>query len=212
MYHVEVNTCSSANIRFRNFVYFCHTISNKTKKGKNYDLNYKYVHIDFTYGIKDKYLYNEYYVQTGQKSKYTENVKIIEYNMDYLKDNWYNKPELKYIAMLDMEPLKLEEIGKEDEVVMEYKKSLEELNENEEFQSFMSAEEAYNMQYNTDIQEAMKQGIEQGFEKGIEQRNIELVISMKDKGFSMSEIEDITKLDKIKIEEILNKKNEEEKN
>lgn len=95
---------------------------------------------------------------------------------------------------------------------MEYKKSLEELNENEEFQSFMSAEEAYNMQYNTDIQEAMKQGIEQGFEKGIEQRNIELVISMKDKGFSMSEIEDITKLDKIKIEETLNKKNEEEKN
>ena len=156
--HVELNLETNHTLRFRNFAYFSTVISTNTKRGRDYDGKINYIHIDFSYGRDLKQEKEEYYVQNKKGKKYVENVKIIEYDMDYVKKNCYNDPRYKYLAMLDMELNELSNIAEGDEVVMEYMERLKKINENSEFQSLMTQEESAAMMINTYVREAKEEG------------------------------------------------------
>ncbi len=170
--HVEVNSSISERTKFRNYCFFINIISNDTRRREYYDSSRKYVHIDLTWGVSGNYVKYNYYIQNSEGKRYINNVEIIEANMEYIKKNCYNDEKLKYIAMLDMNLEELDKI-REDEVVMNYKSELERMNENEEFQRYMSVEKMNEMDRNTALYEAREEGLTQGMlRKSVEAANL----------------------------------------
>lgn len=194
--HVELNNGLKDFTRFRNYAYFSSIIATEIKVKEEYDLSKEYIHIDFTYGFskKDKIRIHEYYMQTLVGRKYIDNVRVIEVNMDMMKRVCYNEGEYKYLAMLDMTPEELS-IYEGDELIMDYKKVLEKINEDEEMYQYLSDEEAIIKEYNSDIKYATEKGIEKGELKG----KSEMIRSMQINGI---DIESISKISNLSIEEV----------
>ena len=78
--HIELNTNYNKYLHIRNYIYFSTLYSTKVKRGEKYDLITKFLHLDFTYGLKEeKEEKISYYIQSNQQEKYLENIEIIEY-------------------------------------------------------------------------------------------------------------------------------------
>lgn len=114
--HIELNNGYYNYLHMRNFCFFTNTYSKKTKSGEKYNLEDKFLHIDFTYRNqitkenKDKKLADEevcrvYKVMDKEQKEYIENFEIWEYNMDRIMQIWYDKDEkmseYKHLIMLD---------------------------------------------------------------------------------------------------------------
>lgn len=148
--------------------------------------------------------FKKYYVMSEDLEKYVDNIEIIEYNMDKLKEYWYNEnteklEKYKHIIMLDMNKEELEKHIKGDEIMKEFKEKLDILNDTEKYESFISPEEDFQYCLNTE----RKLGHEEGLKKGIEQEQLSIVQTLKEKNFSLSEISDITKMPIDKLKEVL---------
>ena len=196
--HIELNNGYSDYLHMRNFCYFTNIYSKKTKAGEKYNLKDKFMHIDFTYGKKDKRLYRKYKVMDEEKEKYINNFEIVEYNMDKIMELWYTKSEkieeYKHLIMLDLDKENLEKLSEGDELVEEYKKEIEELNENETYTSWLTPEEDERFILNTE------RSI--GYEEGEKAKSLQVAKKMLDKGLSIEDIMDITNLTKNEIEKI----------
>ena len=206
---VEINNGVKNYIPFRNFVYFASTIAQKTKMGRTYDRNVDHVLINLNYGKKNEpYLKRVYKLQAEDGTTYLDNVIVIDFNMDRIKWEWYNKDrkkveKYKYLIMLSLSKEELDEFTKGDPYMEEFKERISSLNSNTEFQAFMSAEEESEMFYNTDIKEAREEGhasgLEEGKSIGVEEGRASLIKSLIASGMS---IEDISSRINISIEEI----------
>lgn len=144
--HIELNNGIGKYLHVRNYGYFTTIYNSHVKRGESYDVDTKFIHLDFTYGIKDKEDYRIYKVQDKEEKKYVENFEIIEYNMDKIMKYWYDEDrkkieKYKHLIMLDLKDKELEKIAKGDKFMKEYENKLNKLNEEEEFQSWMSYEE-----------------------------------------------------------------------
>ena len=53
LFHIEMNTSNPKYLHFRNTCYFFKQISSLTKVGEDYDVDYEFLHISFTYGSDD---------------------------------------------------------------------------------------------------------------------------------------------------------------
>ncbi|MBE6147602.1 MAG: hypothetical protein E7168_04645 [Firmicutes bacterium] len=90
--HIEINGNAPSYLHTRNFIYFSTLYSKKTKRGEEYDINTKFLHLDFTYQLKNnKEDYIKYYIQSNNGIKYLDTIEIIEFNMDKIIGYWYNK-------------------------------------------------------------------------------------------------------------------------
>ena len=186
--HIEVNIGVPKYLHIRNFIYFSSLYSKKVQRGKKYDSDTKFVHLDFTYGMdKNKEDYIVYYVQSDNGEKYVDNIKIIEYNMDKIMDYWYNDDkkkvrEYKHLIMLDLKTEDLEKMSKGDDFVEEVNKKLTELNEQETFQSAMTYEEDQLLILNTEkhisFEEGKDEGKQEGKLEGKQESKIEIAKSM----------------------------------
>lgn len=189
--HVELNLQMDSYVKFRNYVFFSKVISTNGRRGEKYRTNINYIHIDFTYGMNLGKIREEYYVQTLEGKKYIQNVKILEYDMDYIKKNCYNDVNYKYLAMLDMELGELRDIAKGDDVVMDYMEKLKKINDDSDFQSLMSQEEAAEMLVNNYVDEAVLE------------TKASLIKSMANNNITIDEIAKIVQMSKKEVEEIL---------
>lgn len=104
-------------------------------------------------------------------NKYIENFEKLSYNMDKLMKYYknYNEEktkEYKYLIMLDLQSEELNTFGKGDKFMEEYANKVNKVNEDPEFQSFMTAEEDYQKCLNTDRRIAREEGHEEGFAVG----------------------------------------------
>ena len=195
--HIEMNSQNKDYLHNRNFIFFTSIFNKKTGRGKEYDIKTEYIHIDFTYGLSQKEEdYREYYMMDRKGKKYIENLKIIEYNMSKIT-NYYEK----------------EDEG--DDFVEEFDKKLEELNERETYEPFLSYEEDQLYCFNTEkrmareeghaeghaegLQEGLQEGLKEGIKEGINNRNIEIAKNLLDINTS---IEVISKVTGLSIEEI----------
>ena len=134
-----------------------------------------------------------------KEKEYVKNFKIYEINMDYYKKIWYdkNKEEInknKYIVMLDLNKEELRKMPK-DNIVDKYINKVTIVNDNPEFQEYMSKEEDERKTKNSLLTEARKEGIEEG----ISTRNLEIAKNLILMGMS---VEDIEKATSLSIEEI----------
>ena len=188
--YIELNNGYSDYLHMRNFCYFTNIYSKKTKVGEKYNLKDKFMHIDFTYGKKDKRLYRIEFINGSNE--------IVEYNMDKIMELWYTKSEkieeYKHLIMLDLDKENLEKLSEGDELVEEYKKEIEELNENETYTSWLTPEEDERFILNTE------RSI--GYEEGEKAKSLQVAKKMLDKGLSIEDIMDITNLTKNEIEKI----------
>ena len=203
--HIELNSNNLNYLHNRNYIYFSNIYASKSKKGENYDIDTKFIHIDLTYRMKEGSDYKKYYVMSEDNEKYVDNIEIIEYNMDSLKKYWYNGNEEKYqkykhLIMLDMDREELEKRNEGDEIMKEYKEKLDMLNDTEKYESFITPEEDLEYCLNTERNIGLREGIEQGEIKTA----LLIAKTLKDKNFSLEEISEIVKLPISKLKEILN--------
>ena len=127
--------------------------------------------------------------------------------MDYYDKIWYskNKDEIKknqYMIMLDLDKKELENMSK-DKIVDKYITNVTIVNDDPEFQKYMSEEEDKKKIQNSLLSEAKEEGIEQGYTSGINdgisKEKVSIAKNMLNKNMS---IEDISEITGLSIEEI----------
>ena len=127
--------------------------------------------------------------------------------MDYYDKIWYskNEEEIKknqYMIMLDLDKKELKNMPK-DKIVDKYITNVTIVNDDPEFQKYMSEEEDKRKIQNSLLSEAKENGytsgINDGISKGKNKKSIEIAKNMLKKNMSIEDISDITGLS---IEEI----------
>ena len=140
---------------------------------------------------------------------YVKNFIIYEINMDYYDKIWYskNKEEIKknqYMIMLDLDKKELENMPK-DKIVDKYITNVTIVNDDPEFQKYMSEEEDKKKIQNSLLYEARENGINDGISKGENKKSIEIAKNLLSMNMSL---EDISKATGLSVEEINKLKNE----
>ena len=136
-----------------------------------------------------------YKIMNEKGGLYVKNFIIYEINMDYYNKIWYskNKEEIKknqYMIMLDLDKKELKNMPK-DKIVDKYITNVTIVNDDPEFQKYMSEEEDKKKIQNSLLSEAK--------EEGISQEKVSIAKNMLNKNMSIEDISDITGLS---IEEI----------
>ncbi len=202
--HIELNSNNLSYLHPRNLTYFCDIYATKNKRGENYNAKTKFIHIDFTYRMKEKYDYRRYKIQSDKKEKYVENFEIIEYNMDRIKEYCYNGNKEKYekykhLIMIDMNEEELEKFSKGDEVMKEYKEKIQMINDTDKYESFITPEEDFQYCLNSERELGLEEGLTQGINQGI----TDLIKRLTEQNYSEKEILSIANISKEKYNELL---------
>ena len=110
----------------------------------------------------------------------------------------------KYMIMFDLDKKKLENMPKDDIVDM-YITNVTIVNDNPEFQKYMSEEEDKKKIQNSLLSEARENGINDGISKGENKKSIEIAKNLLSMNMSL---DDISKATGLSVEEINKLKNE----
>ena len=149
MINVEINNHPHKGVNERNLAYLANLYVRNVDVSNDYTEVKKCIQLNLTSGKKDIDLKSEYALlkrNSKEEEFYSENFKIYEINVDLLKESYYNNDKevidkYKAVIMLTLDREELEKLSMGDERVMEYRKRVEELNDNENFIQFMSEEE-----------------------------------------------------------------------
>ena len=204
---IEINSENRDYVRPRNMAYLCNIYQSHTLRGEEYNEDTDIIQINFTYGLGEKKeAKRKYKVRDKEGKEYVKNFKIYEINMDYYKKIWYDKNEdeiekNKYIVMLDLDKEELEKMPK-DKIVDKYITNVTIVNDDPEFQEYMSKEEDERKIKNSLLTEVREEGINLGIEKGINSRNTEIAQNMIKKNIDIEVISDVTGLEIDKINKL----------
>ena len=204
---IEINSENRDYVRPRNMAYLCNIYQSHTLRGEEYNEDTDIIQINFTYGLGEKKeAKRKYKVRDKEGKEYVKNFKIYEINMDYYKKIWYDKNEdeiekNKYIVMLDLDKEELEKMPK-DKIVDKYITNVTIVNDDPEFQKYMSKEEDERKIKNSLLTEVREEGINLGIEKGINSRNTEIAQNMIKKNIDIEVISDVTGLEIDKINKL----------
>ena len=110
----------------------------------------------------------------------------------------------KYMIMFDLDKKKLENMPKDDIVDM-YITNVTIVNDNPEFQEYMSEEEDKKKIQNSLLPEARENGINDGISKGVSKEKVNIAKNLLSMNMSL---EDISKATGLSVEEINKLKNE----
>ena len=197
--NIELNNTYYPSLHKRNATYIFSKYSEETKVSETYDKMKTFIQINLTKGLKKEYPSLEIYTLKGEKSDkvYIDNLIILEFNIDKIKDSWYNgDKEFNFVAALDLEEKELDKICEGDEYMELFEKELKRLNEDQKFTAFMSDEEEAEKLRKTLISEAKTEGIKEGTTK----RNIEIAKNMLESDMLPEVISKITGLSIAEIE------------
>ena len=126
-------------------------------------------------------------------NKYIDNLIILEFNIDKIKDSWYNgDKEFNFVAALDLEEKELDKVCEGDEYMELFEKEVKRLNEDQKFTAFMSDEEEAEKLRKTLISEAKTEGIKSEkikIAKNMLENNMSKEVISKITGLSIAEIE-----------------------
>ena len=164
--------------------------------GDTYNEDTDIIQVNLTWGLgKNNEEMKIYKIMNEKGELYVKNFIIYEINMDYYDKIWYskNEDEIKknqYMIMLDLDKKELKSMPK-DKIVDKYITNVTIVNDDPEFQKYMSEEEDKKKIQNSLLSEAK--------EEGISQEKISIAKNMLNKNMSIEDISDITGLS---IEEI----------
>ena len=196
---IEINSQDKDYVKPRNTAYICNMYQSHTLVGELYDEKTDIVLVNLTWGLgseNDKM--TKYMIMSEDGKQYVKNFIIYEINMDYFDKLWYskNEEEIKknmYLIMLNLDKKELEAMPKDkrDKIVDKYITNVTIVNDNPEFQKYMSEEEDKRKIQNSLISEAKNEGISQ--------EKVSIAKNMLNKNMPLEDISDITGLS---IEEI----------
>ena len=202
---IEINSQDKDYVKPRNTAYICNMYQSHTLVGELYDEKTDIVLVNLTWGLGSKESKKtKYMIMSEDGKQYVKNFIIYEINMDYFDKLWYskNEEEIKknmYLIMLNLDKKELEAMPKDkrDKIVDKYITNVTIVNDNPEFQKYMSEEEDKKKIQNSLISEAKNEGISQGISE--EKNNVaKNLLSMN------MPIEDISKATGLSLEEIKN--------
>ena len=206
---IEINSQYEKYLNPRNMAYICNTYQSHTLVGKEYNQQTDIVQVNLTWGLgAEEDVMIKYMIMSENGKLFVKNFIIYEINMDYYNKLWYSKNEEKikknlYMIMLDLDKKELENMPKDD-IVDKYITNVTIVNDNPEFQKYMSEEEDKKKIQNSLLSEARENGINDGISKGASQEKVNIAKNMLNKSISIEDISDITGLS---VEEIENIKN-----
>lgn len=205
--NIELNNGYYPALHKRNASYIFSKYSEEIKVSETYNKMKMFIQINFTKGLSKDYPSLEIYTLKGEKSnkKYIDNLIILEFNIDKIKNECYNgNKEFNFVAALDLEGAELDKICEGDKYMELFEKEVKRLNENQKFTEFMSAEEEEEKLKKTLIEDAKNEGIQEGKELGIQEgetkKQIEIAKNMLENKMVPEMISKITGLSIAEIE------------
>ena len=210
---IEINSQNKDYLHTRSTAYICNTYQSHTLVGKEYNQQTDIVQVNLTWGLgAEEDVMTKYMIMSENGKLFVKNFIIYEINMDYYNKLWYskNEDEIKknlYLIMLDLDKKELENMPKDD-IVDKYITNVTIVNDNPEFQKYMSEEEDKKKIQNSLLSEAKESGYISGISDGISEGENKKSIEIAKNLLSMNmPLEDISKATGLSIEEI-NKINE----
>ncbi len=210
MINVEINNHPHSGVNERNLAYLSNLYVRNVDMSNDYTKIKKCIQLNLTSGKKDIDLRSEYALlkrNSKEEIIYSKNFIIYEISVDLALKSYYNNDievinKYKPVIMLALDREELEKLSMGDERVMEYRKRVEKLNDDENFIQFMSAEEDQKKTENTlrNIVEEQSAELE---EKSNELSNIKHDTAKKMKSENI-DIETISRVTGLNIEEIEN--------
>ena len=212
---IEINSENKKYLNPRNTAYICNTYQSHTLVGKEYNQQTDIVQVNLTWGLGAKEdVMTKYMIMSKDGKLFVKNFIIYEINMDYYNELWYSKNEdgIKknlYLIMLDLDKKELKSMPKDD-IVDKYITNVTIVNDNPEFQKYMSEEEDKKKIQNSLLSEAKEDGISQGYtsgindgiSKGVSKEKVNIAKNMLNKNMSIEDISDITGLSIEKIKNL----------
>ena len=200
---IEINSQYEKYLNPRNTAYICNTYQSHILARKEYNRQTDIVHVNLTWGLgAEEDVMTKYMIMSENGKLFIKNFIIYEINMDYYNKLFCkNEDEIKknlYMIMLDLDKKKLENMPK-DKIVDKYITNVTIVNDDPEFQKYMSEEEDKKKIQNSLLSEARVNGINDGISKGVSQEKISIAKNL----LSMNKpIEDISKATGLSVEEI----------
>ena len=205
---IEINSQNKDYLHTRSTAYICNIYQSNASVGDTYNEDTDIVQVNLTWGLgKNNDEMKIYKIMNEKGELYVKNFIIYEINMDYYDKIWYskNEEEIKknqYMIMLDLDKKELKNMPK-DKIVDKYITNVTIVNDDPEFQKYMSEEEDKRKIQNSLLSEAKENGytsgINDGISKGENKKSIEIAKNMLKKNMPIEDISDITGLS---IEEI----------
>ena len=205
---IEINSQNKDYLHTRSTAYICNIYQSNASVGDTYNEDTDIIQVNLTWGLgRNNEEMKIFKIMNEKGELYVKNFIIYEINMDYYDKIWYskNEDEIKknqYMIMLDLDKKELKSMPK-DKIVDKYITNVTIVNDDPEFQKYMSEEEDKKKIQNSLLSEAkeegISQGIEQGYTSGINDGVKQTAKNMLNKNMPLEDISDITGLS---IEEI----------
>ena len=210
---IEINSQNKDYLHTRSTAYICNIYQSNASVGDTYNEDTDIIQVNLTWGLgRNNEEMKIYKIMNEKGELYVKNFIIYEINMDYYDKIWYskNEDEIKknqYMIMLDLDKKELKSMPK-DKIVDKYITNVTIVNDNPEFQKYMSEEEDKKKIQNSLLSEAKESGYISGISDGISEGENKKAIEIAKNLLSMNmSLEDISKATGLPIEEI-NKINE----
>ena len=210
---IEINSQNKDYLHTRSTAYICNIYQSNASVGDTYNEDTDIIQVNLTWGLgRNNEEMKIYKIMNEKGELYVKNFIIYEINMDYYDKIWYskNEDEIKknqYMIMLDLDKKELKSMPK-DNIVDKYITNVTIVNDNPEFQKYMSEEEDKKKIQNSLLSEAKESGYISGISDGISEGENKKAIEIAKNLLSMNmSLEDISKATGLPIEEI-NKINE----
>ena len=209
---IEINSQNKDYLHTRSTAYICNIYQSNVNVGDTYNEDTDIIQVNLTWGLgRNNDEMKIYKIMNEKGELYVKNFIIYEINMDYYDKIWYskNEEEIKknqYMIMLDLDKKELKNMPK-DKIVDKYITNVTIVNDDPEFQKYMSEEEDKRKIQNSLLSEAKEEGIEQGYtsgindgiSKGVSQEKVNIAKNL----LSMNmPLEDISKATSLSVEEI----------
>ena len=205
---IEINSQNKDYLHTRSTAYICNIYQSNASVGDTYNEDTDIIQVNLTWGLgRNNDEMKIYKIMNERGELYVKNFIIYEINMDYYDKIWYskNEEEIKknqYMIMLDLDKKELKNMPK-DKIVDKYITNVTIVNDDPEFQKYMSEEEDKKKIQNSLLSEAKEEGISQGISQGYTSGINDGIKQTAKNLLSMNmTLEDISKATGLSIEEI----------
>ena len=205
---IEINSQNNDYLHTRSTAYICNIYQSNASVGDTYNEDTDIIQVNLTWGLgRNNEEMKIFKIMNEKGELYVKNFIIYEINMDYYDKIWYskNEDEIKknqYMIMLDLDKKELKNMPK-DKIVDKYITNVTIVNDDPEFQKYMSEEEDKKKIQNSLLSEAKEEGISQGIEQGYTSGINDGIKQTAKNLLSMNmPLEDISKATGLSIEEI----------
>ena len=168
--NVELNSKYNKYIKERNLLYVFKLCLDKSEKDKQ-TLKGCVRQININFGRKSKGIEDIAVVNLTENKKLTTKIEIKNLNVDFYIKKYYNNYKLtkeeELYAMLGLELEELKKLSERNDIVKEFKESVEEANKDELVVKWFTPEQEREMRENYIKSEAEEKGMKKGKKEGI---------------------------------------------